>query len=442
MKKVAFHNLGCKVNAYETEVMLQELKERGYEIVPFREGADVYVINTCTVTNVADRKSRQMLHRAKKMNPEALVVAVGCYVQADPKAVEEDVAVDLLVGNDQKSQLADLIEAHLSGAEQKPLLDLKRPKDYEKMSLHESSEHTRAFMKIQDGCNQFCSYCLIPFVRGRVRSRASEEVLQEARELAAHGFHEIVLTGIHLSSYGLDLKEEVVTEEEPYGTALRRLIQELAKIPEIHRIRLGSLEPRIITRTFAEALRDCGKVCPHFHLSLQSGSDTVLRRMNRRYTTEEYEEKCLLLRDVFDKPAITTDVIVGFPGESEEEFRETEAYLERIRFYEMHVFKYSRRKGTVADRMKDQIPENVKGERSRVLLDMTRRHSEEFRRSYIGQTADVLLEEQLEEDGAKYFVGYTPEYIQVKVSAEGHRAGEIIPVLLSESCMISCTEEA
>ena len=436
MRKVAFHNLGCKVNAYETEVMLQELKGRGYEIVPFQEGADVYVINTCTVTNIADRKSRQMLHRAKKMNPDALVVAVGCYVQADPEKVQEDVAVDLLVGNDQKSQLADLIEAKMSGGEQAPLLDLKHPKEYERMSLKESTEHTRAFMKIQDGCNQFCSYCLIPYVRGRVRSRACEEVLQEARDLADHGFHEIVLTGIHLSSYGLDLAEEEATEEEPYGTALRRIIQALAEIPGIYRIRLGSLEPRIITRRFAEALRDCGKVCPHFHLSLQSGCDSVLERMNRRYTTAEYEEKCNLLREVFDHPAITTDVIVGFPGESEEEFQATREYLERIRFYEMHVFKYSRRKGTRADRMKDQIPENVKGDRSQVLLAMTQEHSAEFRHYFIGKKTSVLLEEEVEYKGEKYYTGYTPEYIMLRIPVAGQKAGEILEVVVEESMLV------
>lgn len=419
MKKVAFHNLGCKVNSYETEVMMQQLQERGYELVPFREGADVYVINTCTVTNVADRKSRQMLHRAKKMNPAAIVVAVGCYVQADPASVSADEAVDLIVGNDQKSLLADLIDARLNQEIQNMPLNLKEPKDYEPMFLKKSEEHTRAFMKIQDGCNQFCSYCLIPYVRGRVRSRKQDDVLREARELAAGGFREIVLTGIHLSSYGLDFPEEAAnrSEEEYYGTALRRLIRELAEIPGIDRIRLGSLEPRIITRPFLEDLKACGKICPHFHLSLQSGCDSVLKRMNRHYTTAEYAAKCELIREIFEHAAITTDVIVGFPGETDEEFEITREYLKEICFYEVHVFSYSRRRGTRADRMPDQVQENVKKERSRMLLDLTSEQSRIFREYYIGKTVEVLLEEKLVKDGETFFTGNTREYVKLRIPA-------------------------
>ncbi|MDD6211621.1 MAG: tRNA (N(6)-L-threonylcarbamoyladenosine(37)-C(2))-methylthiotransferase MtaB [Clostridiales bacterium] len=425
MKKVAFHNLGCKVNAYETEVMIQQLQNCGYEIVPFEEIADIYVINTCTVTNMADRKSRQMLHRAKKRNPDALVVAVGCYVQADPEAVKKDMAVDILVGNDQKGRLAEILENH-----ENALLDLKQPKEYEEISLYSSSEHTRAILKIQDGCNQFCSYCLIPYVRGRVRSRRQEEVLKEAERLAENGFQEIVLTGIHLSSYGLDFPEEQEfrSEENFYGTALARLIGKLAEIPGISRIRLGSLEPRIITESFVQALKDCGKICPHFHLSLQSGSDTVLKRMNRHYTRAEYEEKCRLIRQVFDHPAITTDVIVGFPGETEEEFQETVEYLNRICFYETHIFKYSRRKGTKADRMPGQVPEPVKNERSQVLLAMTEEHSRQFREFYLGKEVEVLLEEK-REDGR--YVGHTREYVKVSVDPEGCREGMAVTVTVT-----------
>lgn len=421
MKTVAFHNLGCKVNAYETEAMIQQLESRGYRIVPFEEKADVYVINTCTVTNMADRKSRQMLHRARKRNPEALVVAVGCYVQADPEAAAADAAVDLVVGNDQKGRLAELIEAGHGAVE-----DMKAPRPYESLSLSGSREHTRAILKIQDGCNQFCSYCLIPYVRGRVRSRRPEEVLLEARVLAAAGFREVVLTGIHLSSYGLDFAGEEVTAEQPYGTALQNIIEQIAAIPQIARIRLGSLEPRIITPEFVRFLASCDKFCPHFHLSLQSGCNDTLARMNRRYTAEEYLEKCRLIRQAFPLAAITTDVIVGFPGETEEEFQQTKAFLEECQLYEIHIFKYSRRKGTRADRMNGQVPENIKTERSQVLQELTAAQSEAFRQAWKGHTADVLLEECT--DGV--WTGHTREYIEVQIPDAGYAAGDIVAVEL------------
>ena len=429
MKRVAFHNLGCKVNAYETEAMLQQLVSRGYEIVPFEEEADVYVINTCTVTNIADRKSRQMLHRARKRNPEALVVAVGCYVQADPEAAARDAAVDLVVGNDQKGRLADLIEAGASRVE-----DLKAPRSYEPIAISDSTEHTRAFLKIQDGCNQFCSYCLIPYVRGRVRSRRPEEVILEAKILAAKGFQEVVLTGIHLSSYGLDFPEEAenVTAEEPYGTALRRLIGRIAEIPQIRRIRLGSLEPRIITPGFTSFLASCGKFCPHFHLSLQSGSASVLKRMNRRYTPEEYREKCRQIREAFSHPAITTDVIVGFPGETEEEFRETVSFLEDLQLYETHIFKYSRRKGTAADRMPAQVPEPVKTARSGVLQELDGRNRRAFSRWYIGRETEVLLEEEEENGGETVITGNTREYVRLLLPTEAGRPGDLVTVTVRE----------
>ncbi|WP_434311097.1 tRNA (N(6)-L-threonylcarbamoyladenosine(37)-C(2))-methylthiotransferase MtaB [Hominifimenecus sp. rT4P-3] len=419
MKKVAFHNLGCKVNAYETEAMLQQLKTRGYEVVSFEETADVYVVNTCSVTNMADRKSRQMLHRAKKKNPDALVVAVGCYAQADPDRALSDEAVDLVIGNDQKGRLADLIEARENG-----IIDIGAVREYEKISVSGSEERTRAFLKIQDGCNQFCSYCLIPYVRGRVRSRREAEILDEAGRLSAQGFREVVLTGIHLSSYGLDF------EEETMGTPLLSLIEKLSKIPDIARIRLGSLEPRIVTEEFARTLAANPKVCPHFHLSLQSGCDETLKRMNRRYTTGEYYEKCGILRAHFTHPAITTDVIVGFPGETEEEFETTRKFLERVEFYEMHVFKFSRRKGTRADRMPDQIPESVKAERSAVLLEMTERHSRKFRQFYEGKQEEILLETEVVRSGKTLYEGYTKEYVKGYAETKDHFPGQLATVIL------------
>ena len=353
MRKAALHNLGCKVNAYETEAMQEMLEQNGYEIVPFAEGADVYVINTCTVTNMADRKSRQMLHRARKMNPNAVVVAAGCYVQA--QGVKADDCIDIIIGNNKKKDLIAILDEHFAKIEEKEpqveLIDIAHTHEYEEMRVSRQAEHTRANVKVQDGCNQFCSYCIIPYARGRVRSRKMEDVLAEVHTLASNGYQEIVLTGIHLSSYGIDT-----------GENLLELIRAVHQVEGILRIRLGSLEPRIITREFAEGIAALPKMCPHFHLSLQSGCNTTLKRMNRRYTAEEYYEKCELLREVFDHPALTTDVIVGFPGETEEEFRESKAFLEKVNFYETHIFKYSRRQGTKAAEMKDQVPEPVKTE--------------------------------------------------------------------------------
>ena len=340
MKKAALHNLGCKVNAYETEAMQQMLEEAGYEIVPFSEKADVYVINTCSVTNMADRKSRQMLHRAKKLNPDAAVIAAGCYVQTKEDEAKCDEAIDILIGNNQKKELVDRLDAFFAGRGEKveAVVDINHEKQaFEELTLDHAAEHTRAFIKVQDGCNQFCSYCIIPYARGRVRSRELADVLEEVKRLAASGYQEVVLTGIHLSSYGIDC-----------GESLLHLIQMVHQVEGIRRIRLGSLEPRIVTETFAEELAKMEKICPHFHLSLQSGCDATLARMNRKYTTEEYENACNILRKNFTHPAITTDVIVGFPGETEEEFAQTKEYLKRIHFYEMHIFKYSRRQGTRA----------------------------------------------------------------------------------------------
>lgn len=410
-KKVAFHNLGCKVNSYELDAMQQKLEECGYETVPFDECADVYIINTCTVTNIADRKSRQMLHRAKKKNPQAIVVAAGCYAQAAGEELALDEAVDLVVGNNRKKDIAEILQKYEQEHEKDcHLIDINHTSEYETLSIARTSEHTRAYIKVQDGCNQFCSYCYIPFARGRVRSRGLSDVMQEVRTLAEAGYQEVVLTGIHLSSYGTDKKD---------GIGLLQLIEAVHEVDGIRRIRLGSLEPRIITEEFAEKISRMSKICPHFHLSLQSGCNATLRRMNRRYTAEEFYEKCVLLRKVFENPALTTDVIVGFPQESEEEFAETKAFLEKVQFYETHIFKYSRRKGTRAAEMDGQIPENIKNERSKVLQELNQKHMKAYQQSFAGKKAEVLFEEKTEIDGREYYSGHTREYLKVTVPAEG-----------------------
>ena len=409
-KKAALHNLGCKVNAYETEVMQQLLEDAGYEIVSFADYADVYVINTCSVTNMADRKSRQMLHKAKKQNPDAIIVGAGCYVQTKEAQALVDESIDILIGNNKKGELVSLLEQYEKTHHKcHSIADINHEKqEYEEMSLVRTAEHTRAFIKVQDGCNQFCSYCIIPFARGRVRSRKHSDVLNEVRKLAEHGFKEVVLTGIHLSSYGVDIEDNLL-----------HLIQEVHQIEGIERIRLGSLEPRIVTEEFVDALAKMKKICPHFHLSLQSGCDATLKRMNRRYDTAEYKKGCEILRKYFLHPAITTDVIVGFPGETEEEFSTTKKYLEEIHFYEMHIFQYSKREGTKAAVMPDQILEPVKKERSNELLLLEEKMSEEFREYYVEKEVTALMEEPWEYEGEVYFTGYTPEYVKVAVKAKG-----------------------
>lgn len=411
MKKAALHNLGCKVNAYETEAMQHLLEEAGYEIVPFTQKADVYVINTCSVTNMADRKSRQMLHKAKKNNPDSIVVAAGCYVQTSEKEVLNDLSVDIVIGNDRKHDLVRLLEEYSLDSVNDTVDDINDGKhDFEELFIDQTKEHTRAFIKVQDGCNQFCSYCIIPYARGRVRSRRFENVIAEVERLAANGFKEVVLTGIHLSSYGVDFEE---------ATGLLELIQAVNAVKGIERIRLGSLEPKIVTEHFASELSKLDKICPHFHLSLQSGCDATLKRMNRKYTTKEYERGCELLRKYFVHPAITTDVIVGFPGETEEGFEQTKAYLEHIHFYEMHIFKYSKRKGTRAAVMPDQIDEQIKAARSEKLIALGHDMSKEFRKFYIGKNEEVLFEEKAVIGDKEYFVGYTKEYVKVaKETAE------------------------
>ena len=412
MRKAAFHNLVCKVNSYETEAMQQLLEDAGYEIVPFREGADVYIINTCSVTNVADRKSRQMLHRAKKMNPSAAVVAVGCYVQAAGAELKKDEAVDLIVGNNQKKDLVQILDDYFTDHENSgEILDIGHSQEYEELHIRRIADHTRAFIKVQDGCNQFCSYCIIPYTRGRVRSRRPEDIEHEVRGIAEAGYKEIVLTGIHLSSYGVDFKDE---QQENLLTLIKRLDQ----IPGIERLRLGSLEPRIVTREFAKELARLRTICPHFHLSLQSGCDATLKRMNRRYNAAEYQACCEILREEFDNPAITTDVIVGFPGETEEEFAETERFLKAIHFYEMHIFKYSRRAGTRAADMPDQVPEGTKSVRSDILLALEKQQSLEYRGRFLGTEEEILLEEPIEIDGTKYMMGHTRQYVKGAVPYE------------------------
>lgn len=428
MRKAALRNLGCKVNYYETEAMAQLLEKAGYEIVAFEDRADVYVINTCSVTNIADRKSRQMLHRAKKRNPQAVVVAAGCYVQAAGEELEKDPAVDIIVGNNKKMDLPRILEKFFAGRELvrgEYLIDIGKTRQYEGLNIDKVAGHTRAFIKIQDGCDQFCSYCIIPYTRGRIRSRKPGEIIKEVENLGSQGYQEMVLTGIHLSSYGAEF-------EDGKQNALVDLLVRLDKIPGIKRLRLGSLEPRIVTEDFARTLAGLKTICPHFHLSLQSGSDSVLKRMNRRYTTAQYREVCRILRTWFDNPAITTDVITGFPGETEEEFRETADFLREIRFYETHIFKYSRREGTRAARMEGQIPESVKASRSDELLAMGAAMSLEYRKSFLGQEKEVLMEEKAVISHREYLTGYTKEYVRAAIPWDEGLKGKLVTGVFQE----------
>lgn len=437
MKRAALHNLGCKVNAYETQAMQELLEEHGYEIVPFGETADLYVVNTCTVTNIADRKSRQMLHRARKMNPEAVIVAAGCYVQA--KGIQSDPEIDIAIGNNRKKDLIAVLEEYeaerkkvcqMRGEKKRPdtkaeLLNMSREREYEELSLSRTAEHTRAYMKVQDGCNQFCTYCIIPYMRGRVRSRRSSEVLKEVHRLAGHGYKEIVLTGIHLSSYGTDTDEDLLS-----------LIRRVHDVEGIRRIRLGSLEPGIITEEFVREISALTKVCPHFHLSLQSGCDETLKRMNRRYTAGEYERKCELLRKYYENPALTTDVIVGFPGETEEEFASSKAFIDKINFYETHVFKYSRREGTKAASFSGQIPETVKAARSSELIKLGKKKQDAYEEKFIGTVQEVLMEEAVETKDGIYQVGHTREYVKIGQKTEENLVNQLINVEIKNHLQI------
>lgn len=424
MKKVALHNLGCKVNAYETEAMQEMLEHAGYEIVPFQEGADIYVINTCTVTNIADRKSRQMLHRARKMNPDAVVVAAGCYVQAQAEKQVIDPCIDIVLGNNKKQDLLTALQAYEEAhGDLREVIDINHTKEYENLHLTKQGEHTRAYIKVQDGCNQFCSYCIIPYARGRVRSRAKEDVVAEVTDLAKNGYQEVVLTGIHLSSYGIDFENE---------DNLLSLIRAVHEIEGIKRIRLGSLEPRIITEEFVQAIAALPKMCPHFHLSLQSGCNETLKRMNRRYTSEEFYEKCEILRKYFEKPALTTDVIVGFPQETEEEFETTYEFLKKICFYETHIFKYSKREGTKAAVMQGQIPEQIKAKRSARLIELGEKNRRAYEESFLGKTVEVLVQEKSDVNGKEMWTGHTKEYMKIALESEKNLQNCILNVQIKD----------
>ena len=500
-KKAALHNLGCKVNSYEAEAMIRELREAGAEIVSWdREKADIYIINTCSVTNIADRKSRQMIHKARVMNPEAVVIAAGCYVQAKAEELKDDDAVDILLGNNEKGNLVNALEKYYSGeadkegsftggqeeesatsvitgksigrnpidfsegvfsetvsmgtAESNPerrnfksrtscyVKDISKDQRYEDLRAGEIEDNGRVFLKVQDGCNQYCSYCIIPYVRGRIRSRSVESTVKEAADFANRGYREIVLTGIHLSSYGLDFDNanyEFAMENDVPSEHLLELIRSVANVPGISRVRLGSLEPRIITDAFVKELKNIPEVCPHFHLSLQSGCDRTLKAMNRHYDTAAFRHSVEIIRKAWDDAAITTDVIVGFPGETEDDFRESYDFIDEIGFYELHVFKYSRRQGTVADKMKDQVPDKIKSERSEKLIRLDETKSEAFRRSFLGKETEIIPEDIIDFDGKKYLRGYNKSYVRFMVpltsNAEGTgKIGQIIRVQGQELC--------
>lgn len=450
-KNVAFLTLGCKVNSYETDAMKKLFLEADCEIVDFSQKADIYVVNTCTVTNIADRKSRQMLHKAKKNNENAIVIAVGCYVQAAADILEKDKAIDIVIGNNNKKNIIDIVHNYFNDeTENEAILNINNENEYEDLNIESVGEKSRAYIKIQDGCNQFCSYCIIPYARGRVRSRKQEEIFKEIKRIVQKGYKEIVLTGIHLSSYGIDFHQKVKNTEDkltrnesvsgldyqtewqtPIGQVkndLLDLIVQISKIEGVERIRLGSLEPRIITEEFAKTLSKIEQFCPHFHLSLQSGSDQTLKRMNRRYSTKEYYEKCELLRKYFNNPAITTDVIVGFPGESNEEFSETKAFLEKIAFSKMHIFKYSKRKGTKAETMPDQIDDKEKTNRSNILLEMDKRFSHEYQESFMDKIQKVLIEETTMINGITYQIGHNERYLKLAVLSDKDYTNQVINV--------------
>jgi len=427
-RTAAFLSLGCKVNSYETEAMRTMFESAGYDIVDFKATADVYVVNTCTVTNIADRKSRQMLHQAKKRNPKAVIAAVGCYVQASEEVLLADNAVDLVVGNNKKSDIVAMVEKCLSSSNKEELVvDISEEKDYEELNVITTMEKTRAFIKIQDGCNRFCSYCIIPYVRGRVRSRKEEEILAEIKGLVEKGYKEIVLTGIHISSYGTDHNSSADMAQVDVDTdmPLARLILKIGQIEGIERIRLGSLEPRIITEEFLQLIASVKQFCPHFHLSLQSGSDSVLQRMNRKYSAKEYFDRVLLIRDYFEQPSFTTDVIVGFPGESDEEFIQTKDFVKKIGFSHIHVFKYSKRAGTKAADMPNQIPEELKTLRSNELITLSETMAEEYKSLFLGKIEKILFEEEIVFEGKRYQAGHNERYLKLAVQSDMDLSNQI-----------------
>lgn len=420
MKKVALHNLGCKVNSYETEAMSQLLANAGYEIVSFSEKADVYIVNTCSVTNMADRKSRQMLHKAKKMNEGAIVVATGCYVQTASEKIAEDLSIDIIVGNNKKKEIVEILQEYFKEHKKNYIIDINKTDEYEDLEIATVTEHTRAHLKIQDGCNNFCSYCIIPYARGRIRSRKMDSIKDELERLANNGFKEVVFTGINLSCY------------DDNGKKLIDVIELAENTEGIERIRLGSLDPEVVTEEFTHRLSKVTKICPHFHLSMQSGCDTTLKAMNRHYTSEEYYNKCMLLREKFINPAFTTDVIVGFPQESDEDYATTREFVKKVGFSELHVFKYSRRDGTVAAKMIGQVDETIKSKRSEDLISVGESLKENYRKEKIGEKVSVLFEEEKEINGIKYQVGHTKEYIEVAVETKENLAGKIEEVFLKD----------
>ena len=428
MKKVAFHTLGCKVNIYETEAMQELMQKAGYSIVDFDDKADIYVVNTCSVTNMADRKSRQMLHKAKKDNPDAVIVAVGCYVQAAAKSIKQDEKIDIIIGNNMKNKIADIINDYYEHQDPDTVdisgdfvLDISKIKEYEEFRVLKHKEHTRAFIKIQDGCNQFCSYCIIPYTRGRVRSRSIEEIEKEVRDLVNAGYKEVILTGIHISSYGLDFEEKI---------QLIELVEKVAKVAGVERLRISSLEPRIITEEFVERLAKLDNFCPHFHLSLQSGSDNTLKAMSRRYDASEFKEGVRLIRKYFDMPALTTDIIAGFPGETEDDFRESLEYIRDIGFFELHVFPYSKREGTKAALMKETLSNKDKTRRVNLLLSMQEPIRRKFLEEKIGKEVEVLIESEFEHEDKRYVLGHSKEYIKVALPYIEKARNMIIPAKL------------
>ncbi len=410
MKSVAFHTLGCKVNIYETKAMQELMQNAGYNIVEFTDKADIYVVNTCSVTNIADKKSRQILHKAKIENPDAIIVAAGCYVQSAKEKLQEDNNIDIIIGNNLKKDIVSIIEEYYkkNKIDDTHIIDINKTNEYEELIVSEFSKHTRAFIKIQDGCNQFCTYCIIPYTRGRVRSRKADDIIIEAKKLAHNGFREIVLTGIHLSSYGVDLKDEKIN-------SLIKLIKELSYISGIDRIRIGSLEPRIISKEFLDVLITIKQFCPHFHLSLQSGCDKTLKNMNRQYNSDDFRKGVSLIRKYYESPAITTDIIVGFPGESVEDFISSKNFLQEIGFYEMHIFPYSARQGTKAARMPLQLTSKEKSKRAKELSIINQKMSDEFRNYRLGKEDEVLLEEEYIYDNKKYILGHTKEYVKIAI---------------------------
>lgn len=403
VKKVAFCSLGCKVNQYETNAMAQKFIEHGYEVVEFDEYADVYIVNTCTVTNVADRKSRQMLRRAKEINKDATLVACGCYAQVAKDELKKIPEIDLIIGNNEKNDIIQIVENHIAQKGAEDLVsDVMYKLDYVELGTTTYTEKTRAVIKVQDGCDRFCSYCLIPYARGHIRSRKIENVIEEIKKVVEEGINEVVITGIHIASYGRDFKGENI--------GLIDLLEEINKIQGLHRIRLGSIEPTIITDEFAERLSKLDKICDHFHLSLQSGCTETLKRMNRRYTTEEFRDVTKRLRAKFPNAALTTDIIVGFPGETDDEFNTTYEFLKDIAFYKMHIFKYSQRKGTKAAVMPNQVDGKIKEERSKKLIELSNENEYNYNKKYIGKQVEVLFEER----EGEYLKGHTTNYIVVK----------------------------